>query len=121
MSEYDFFISHLRFVANRTERSSSEITEMMDALVDFADAVERSPEFDVAADQTAVTGRALAGLAGFLQQHILPEVVNAGNSAAEKQVRWVIDTSMGLTATLTVHGETEVASVPCPISLPPAP
>jgi len=121
MSEYTFFISHLRFIANRTERTTPEISAMMDALVCFADAVERSSEFEVAADQTAVTGRALAGLAGFLQQHILPEVVAVGNSDGEKQVRWVIDTSMELTATLTVHGETESAPKPCPVLLPEPP
>ena len=47
---------------------------MMEALVGIADEIERMGQFSIEYDQIKFTGRALAGVAGFLQQHILPEV-----------------------------------------------
>jgi len=99
---------------------------MMEALGVFASQVEASSTFEVRGDRCRITGRALAGVAGFLQQHILPETIAAGNPTAERQVRWVIDTSMSLTATLTVHAETatddgEEVAKPCPVVLPEPP
>jgi hypothetical protein len=121
MSEYDFYCAQLRFVAERTERQSPFISEMMDCLESFALNVENSPRFSISVNQARTTGRALAGVAGFLQQHILPEVVAAGDSTGERQIRWVIDTSMELTAAMTVHAETDTDGSPCPVELPDPP
>jgi len=121
VSSYEFYAAQLRFVAARTERQTTEITAMMLALERFAEDVERSSDIVVVGNQVSLTGRALAGVAGFLQRHILPETVAVGNASAERQVRWVIDTSMALTATLTVHGETQSDGVPCLLMLPPPP
>ena len=125
MSAYGFYGAQLRFVAARTDRTSPDISDMMEALEIFAEQVEASSTFEVPGDMCRITGRALAGVAGFLQQHILPETVAAGNPVAERQVRWVIDASMGLTATLTVHAETAVddgkGATPCPVTLPEPP
>ncbi len=121
MPGYDFYAAQLRFVAARTDRESTDTIAMMDALQDFAAKVEKSSRFDIPGALARTTGRALAGVAGFLQQHILPETVAAGNGSAERQVRWVIDTSMELTATLTVHAETVTDGTPCEIELPPPP
>jgi len=121
MSAYDFYVAQLRFVAVRTERDSPEVSEMMEAIEGFADQVATSSRFEVPGELCRVTGRALAGVAGFLQQHILPETVAAGNQFAERQVRWVIDASMTLTATLTVHAETVSDGASCPVELPTPP
>jgi len=123
MSVYGFYGAQLRFVAARTDRKSADISDMMEALEVFADQVESAPTFEVRGDKCRITGRALAGVAGFLQQHILPETIAAGNPVAERQVRWVIDTSMSLTATFTVHAETTADEGPtaCPVVLPVPP
>lgn len=121
MSKFDFYISHLRFVAKKTERASPEVELMMAELTRIADEIESTDGFSVEFDQTRIAGRGLAGVAGFLQQHILPEVVDAGNQSGERQIRWVIDTSMAMMATLTVHAETSEDEGPCKITLPSPP
>ncbi len=121
MHDYRFYVGHLRFVANRTERETSELDLMMDALLSIADHIEQGQPILVIKDDTRLTGRALAGVAGFLQQHILPEAVAAGNAGAESQIRWVIDTSMAFMATLMVHAETDTATGPCELILPEPP
>ena len=68
--------------------------------------LEHESRFKVEASKLQITARALAGVAGFLQQHILPEVVAAGNETGEAQTRWVIDTSMSIMANLMAHAET---------------
>ena len=121
MNEFAFFVAFLRFVAEKTERATSDIEPMMIALLHIADEIDKTGGFEVAFKDARQTGRALAGVAGFLQQHILPEVVAAENAAGERQVRWVIDTSMALMAHLTVHAETIKDGQPCVISLPEPP
>ena len=118
---YLFYAAQLRFVASKTERLTPEISTMMDALETFATRVESGGKFSVDGATAKLTGRALAGVAGFLHQHILPETIASGSSVAERQVRWVIDTSMELTATLTVHAQTAGEGKPCPVVLPAAP
>ncbi len=121
MNEFGFYASFLRFVAEKTERTTADIEPMMQALLQIADEIEKTGGFEVAFDDTRQTGRALAGVAGFLQQHILPEVVAAGNTTGERQVRWVIDTSMSVMAHLTVHSETVTDGSPCEVALPDPP
>ena len=118
MSPYSFFTAHLRFVANKAEPLTPDAAIMMEALMRIADEIERMGHFSIEYDQVRYTGRALAGVAGFLQQHILPEVVAAKNDLGESQVRWVIDTSMSMLATLTVHAETMENNEPCRVTLP---
>jgi len=105
MSEYGFFVAHLRFVAARTERDNPDVTAMVDQLQRISDAIENTGGFAVPVDKLDTAGRALAGLAGFLQQQILPEVMAAGNTTGERQVRWVIDTSMTLMSSLLARAE----------------
>ncbi|MBT3991607.1 MAG: hypothetical protein HON14_12765 [Rhodospirillaceae bacterium] len=121
MSDYNFYAGYLRFAAQKTERETPEIEEMMAELDRVAGALEAGDNFFVAADKLRVTGRALAGVAGFLQQHILPEVIAADNDKGEAQIRWVIDTSMSLMANLMAHAETTKDSEGYQVSLPDAP
>jgi len=120
MTNYDFYIAQLRFVANRTDRESDEVACSVDALLQFADKIaEGNDIFFVPSNSLRVTARALAGVAGFLQQHILPEVVPAGNAAGEKQVRWSIETCMAMMAKLITHAEQTNDSQDFPVTLPP--
>lgn len=108
MSSYDFFAAQLRFVAARTPADDLDVTAMMAHLTHIADLAEKADvggTISVATDDLKFAGRALAGVAGFLQQHILPEIVAAENARGERQVRWVIDTTMELMAAMTVAAE----------------
>lgn len=121
LDDFSFFISHLRFVANRTERSTDDVGVMMDALLRIATQIEGQNTLNVSYIDAHLSGRALAGVAGFLQQHILPEIVAAKNQTAEIQVRWVIDTCMSLMSTLMVHVETHSKGESCELVLPDPP
>lgn len=120
MADYTFYISFLRFVANKTERETPDIAAMMDELNKIAEGIEAEGTFSVPKERMAVAARALAGVAGLLQQSILPEVVASENKVGEVQVRWVIDTSMELVAHLTTRaelaedGEVFTADLPAP-------
>lgn len=120
MTDYKFFTAQLRFVANRTERESQDIVCMMEKLLSIADHIdEKNKFFFVAENDLQMTARALAGVAGFLQQHILPEVTAAGNAKGETQVRWTIDTCMAIMAQLTSHAELATDSHGITVTLPP--
>ena len=93
---------------------------MVDELNRIADAVEQVGGFTVPADRMKIAGRGLAGLAGFLQERILPEAISAGNAAGEREIRWVIDTSMQLMSTLLAGAETGSAE-DATLKLPPPP
>lgn len=121
MSNYDFYVSHIRFIVGKTERSNDAVSNMMAGLSNFADQIDAGSEISIAGDSASSLGRGLAGVAGFLQQHILPEAVAADNKPAEHQVRWVIDTSMALMATLTVHADTRGNDENCSLKLPDPP
>ncbi|NQW01331.1 MAG: hypothetical protein HQ483_16625 [Rhodospirillales bacterium] len=121
MSDYDFYVAHIRFVAGKTARETAVVAQMMDKLMELADQIESGQAIDVASADARLAGRALAGVAGFLQQHILPEVIAAGSALAESQVRWVIDTSMALMATLMVHAEKQPDGGSCRLKLPDSP
>ncbi len=121
MSKYAFFIGHLRFIANRTERINDEVSVMMDILKSVADQIEKSDNFTLKANELRAGGRALAGLAGFLQKQILPEVVSAQNEVGEKEVRWVIDISMALTSKILMHAEITKDLEGLTLKLPEAP
>lgn len=121
MSEYVFFVSHLRFIVSKTDTTTPEVSTMMSELARIADAIEAMGGFTVEPDRLRVAGRGLAGLAGFLQERILPEAVAAGNATGERQVRWVIDTSMALMATLMTAAETGNSGEPMTVTLPPPP
>ncbi|MFT6580844.1 MAG: hypothetical protein ACJAU6_001274 [Alphaproteobacteria bacterium] len=120
MSEYDFFIRHLRFIAARTEKTEPDVSAMVDELNRIADAIEQTGRFIIPAERLKIAGRGLAGLAGFLQERILPEAIAAGNSAGEGQIRWVIDTSMNLMSVLLARAESEAAQ-DATMVLPPPP
>jgi membrane-bound lytic murein transglycosylase MltF len=68
-----------------------------------------------------LTARALAGVAGFLQQHILPEVSAAKHLVGEVQTRWAIDTSMSLMANLLAHADMAKDSEEYTVMLPKPP
>jgi len=121
MPNYDFFVAHLRFVAAKTEVESPEIAEMIAELGRIANAIEAGVEITVESDRLRFAARGLAGLAGFLQDRILPEVVAAKNASGERQVRWVIDTSMRFMSKLTAHAEINGAEEPLVLVLPTPP
>jgi len=105
MSEYKFYAGYLRFVASKTTSATTEISDMMVELNRIAGILEVSDTFTVDKNKLRMTARALAGVAGILQQHILPEVTRAMNKVGEVHIRWVIDTSMDLMSNLMVHAE----------------
>jgi len=78
---------------------------MMQELERIADEIENTDAFQVDGNKLEIVARALAGLAGLLQQKILPEVVASGDQHNETRVRWVIDTSMALMSDLTVRAD----------------
>lgn len=122
MADYGFYIAQLRFVARTTERVDPQVAEMMDELARIADSIETEGyAFTVPAGRLRVAGRALAGLAGLMQQQILPEVVADGNSRGEAQVRWTIDSSMEAVANITVHAELTNDGEAYRVILPPPP
>jgi hypothetical protein len=106
MAHYQFFANFLNFVADRTDSQDVMVATQMADLRRIGEVVCDIDGFDVAASDQQRVSRALAGVAGFLQQHILPEAVAHGNSVAEKQIRWVIDTSMVASTALMAHTET---------------
>lgn len=119
---YDFYVRHLRFMARSTAHAGPEVRVMMDQLRHVADGIEAGGDrYVVPASRLRVTARALAGMAGFLQQQILPEAVAAGNATGEAQVRWVIDTSMETMAGLMIHAETTADGEDYTVPLPPPP
>ena len=105
MNNYNFYAGYLHFVAKNTKVDSPEIQNMMAELIYIAKILENDATFTVVQNKLRVTARALAGVAGFLQQHILPEIIEAENVLGELQTRWVIDTSMSLMSNLMVHAE----------------
>lgn len=120
MTDYKFFTAQLRFVAKKTERESNDIVCMMEKLLSIADHIDaENKTFFVGAKDLQITARALAGVAGFLQQHILPEVTAAGNAKGETQVRWTIDTCMAVMAQLMSHAELTKDSQDLTVTLPP--
>ncbi|HEY9079612.1 hypothetical protein [Magnetovibrio sp.] len=121
MSQYDFFTAQLRFAATKTERVSSEIDDMMQVLTSIAKQIDDREMFVVDARNVRLGARALAGVAGFLQQHILPEVVAAKNNVGERQVRWTIETAMSLMATMMTHAEMTHDKDPIELTLPDVP
>ena len=105
MSDYNFYAGYLNFVAKSTTPDTYEIQDMMEELSCIAKLLENDSTFPVAQNKLKITARALAGMAGFLQQHILPEITEAKNISGELQIRWVIDTSMNIMSNLLVHAE----------------
>ena len=103
MSNYSFYAGYLRFVAQNTTPDTPEIQGMMAELRHIANTLERQITFTVEQNKLHITARALAGVAGFLQQHILPEIIDAKNISGEREVRWVIDASMTVMSNLMVH------------------
>ncbi len=98
---YTFYTNVLRFVASRADRSDPLIDAMMDKLVAAADEIEASGgSFTVAVEALPQTARAFAGVAGFLQQQILPEAVASGHDEVATQLRWAVDASMEMMTTL---------------------
>ncbi len=94
MADYDFYAAILRFVASTATRTDPRVATMMECLELAADYVDSDGYFRVEADQRELFARALAGVAAFLQERILPETVGEGNKEAETQVRWAVDTSL---------------------------
>jgi hypothetical protein len=120
-SSHAFYAATLRFVALRSERHDDRVTAMMVVLDDIAGQLERGDAFTIRAGDLRLAARALAGVAGFLQQHILPEAVAAGNAAGETQIRWVIDRSMECVSELTTHAELTADGEDRTIGLPAPP
>jgi hypothetical protein len=105
MSIYNFYAGYLRFVSENTPPDTPEIQDMMAELNYIAKILDNNSTFTVEENKLRITSRALAGVAGFLQQHILPEIIEAENTSGELQIRWVIDASMNIMSNLMVHAE----------------
>ena len=121
MSNYNFYAGYLRFFAQNTNPDTPEIRGMMAELGHIANIIEQEITFTVEHNKLQITARALAGVAGFLQQHILPETIDARNISGEREVRWVIDTSMTVMSNLMVHAELENNQDKFVVELPEAP
>jgi len=118
-ADYGFYAACLRFVARRTEAATPDITAMMRDLEDIATGVETEGVVLVAAPRLRTAARALAGVAGLLQQHILPEAVAAGDAAGEARVRWMIDTSMETMTALASRADLADPGETIRLDLPP--
>lgn len=120
--EYGFYAACLRLIARRTEPDTPEVEAMMEDLFRAADGIEAEGALVVAADRLRGTARALAGVAGLLQVHALPEAVAAGG-AGERRVRWMIDVAMEHMAALSIHAEgiADASAPPMRLPLPPPP
>ncbi|WP_217696102.1 hypothetical protein [Insolitispirillum peregrinum] len=94
---------------------------MMDVLLAIASQVEAQGSYTVKAGDLRLAARALAGVAGLLQKHVLPEVVAAGNGRGEAQVRWTIDTSMEAMTILMTHADAPEGASDRTIALPRPP
>ncbi|MGE4529589.1 MAG: hypothetical protein AB7D00_14590 [Rhodospirillaceae bacterium] len=116
---YGFYAACLRFVARRTDAVTPEIAAMMRDLEEIAVGVEAEGAIVVAPARLSGAARALAGVAGMLQQHILPEAVAAGDAAAEARVRWMIDASMEAVAALSAQAQLAAADDAVRLALPP--
>lgn len=121
MSNYNFYAGYLRFVAQNTTADTPEIRDMMAELGYIANILEQEVTFTVEQNKLHITARALAGVAGFLQQNILPEIINAKNVSGEREVRWVIDASMTIMSNLMVHAELADNSDGFLVELPKSP
>ena len=121
MSNYNFYAGYLRFVAQKTTADTPEIRDMMAELGYIANILEQEVTFTVEQNKLHITARALAGVAGFLQQNILPEIINAKNVSGEREVRWVIDASMTVMSNLMVHAELADNSDGFLVELPKSP
>lgn len=119
---YDFFSAQLRFIANRTEREPGDVADNLDALETVIEKIDGGAgSFHVETSDLRTTARALAGVAGFLQQHILPEAVAAGHAAGEAQIRWTIETCMSTMANLMSRAELDKDNLGLDVVLPPVP
>jgi hypothetical protein len=105
MTNYKFYINYLRYIAIKLDKAGSEFKNTTLELNKFADKLDQNKDLVIEANSIRIMARALAGFSGFLQEHILPEVVAANNQYGEKELRWVIDTSMELMAKLISHAE----------------
>ena len=121
MSNYNFYAGYLRFVAQNTTADTPEIRDMMAELGYIANILEQEVTFTVEQNKLHITARALAGVAGFLQQNILPEIIDAKNVSGEREVRWVIDASMTVMSNLMVHAELADNSDGFLVELPKSP
>lgn len=107
--DYSFYVSTLRFMSHKVmdegDGEGKDLVVMMRDLENAASCIEEQGKLVV--DNTALrsVARALAGVAGILQKHILPETIAAENKEHEDRVRWMIDTSMAMVANLTVRAE----------------
>lgn len=103
MSDYAFHAAMLRFVADKTQiaaKDDSRTLGLMAILRLAADQAEAGNSMEIADENLETAARAFAGFAAFLQKQILPEAVAHGNSQGEAQIRWSIDTAMGVVNTL---------------------
>lgn len=103
MSDYAFHAAMLRFVADKTQiaaKDDSRTLGLMAILRLAADQAEAGNSLEIADENLETAARAFAGFAAFLQKQILPEAVAHGNSQGEAQIRWSIDTAMGVVNTL---------------------
>ena len=123
MMNYDFFTAQMRFIVQKTERQSDEVALMMDALEDVIAQLEAGDgaSFRIEAQALRPTARALAGVAGFMQQRILPEATAAGNTSGEEQIRWTIDSCMSMMANLMTQAELDKDEKGLDVVLPPFP
>ncbi len=119
--DYGFYVACLRFMERRTEAVTPEIVAMMRDIAEIADGVETAGEIVARFERSRPAARAMAGVAGFLQRHILPEAVALGDAASERRIRWMIDASMEAMTALTLHAETATQGTECRVSLPPPP
>ena len=121
MADYQFYTGILRFVAQTAARDDAKVAVMMDCLNRMADAIDAEGCFAIPLDLRGIYTRALAGVAGFLQDRILPEAVANQNKLAEVQIRWSVDTAMTQMTHLVklqAHGDLEPQAL---FVLPPPP
>lgn len=93
---YQFLADMMRFVAAKTQADSDDIRTMMFHLRAVADQVGQGPEIVIATRDARYVARALAGVAAFLQDRILPEALAESNETAIAQIKQAAQLSLQL-------------------------
>ena len=88
MTDYGFFVAHLRFVAAKTEASTPEIAAMIAELKSIADAVEADGAFSVTPERLRIAAcpdeaeryrDGKTGLLGFFVGRVMKETRGKAN------------------------------------------
>jgi folylpolyglutamate synthase/dihydropteroate synthase len=97
-ASYSGFAAMIRFVVSKTTPTDKAMGQMLDLLRSVSVDIETTGKFDVSRVNAEPAARGLAGIAKFLQEHILPEALHVQDEDAIEQVKYAIEGSLALSA-----------------------